>query len=220
MLTIAAAVFPDSLRAGTGSFASLSLMTQTNDPQILRDNKSGLHPGICRRSGSRSIRLPRACTCAKGVKFSDGTDFTADDVAYSLNFAARSAKPPMPMAARINQIAKRDRCRQAHRRHQDQGRCSRRCMRGLSDIVMEPKHYFEKVGVGGCCRACRSGTGPFIFEEWVPGDRYTLTANRNYWGGAPKIDKLVIRTIPDGSTSRRFAGRGRKLRSSRKCRST
>ena len=73
-----------------------------------------------------------------------------------------------------------------------------------------------------CCAACRTsswsrsttsrrsarngfaakpmGTGPFIFQEWVPGDHYTLTANKNYWGGAPKIDKLVIRTIPDGST--------------------
>ena len=44
------------------------------------------------------------------------------------------------------------------------------------------------------------GTGPFVFEKWVPGDRYTLTANRNYWGGAPKIDRLVIRAIPDGSS--------------------
>jgi peptide/nickel transport system substrate-binding protein len=34
----------------------------------------------------------------------------------------------------------------------------------------------------------------------VPGDHYTLVANKNYWGGAPKVDKIVIRTIPDGST--------------------
>ncbi len=70
---------------------------------------------------------------------------------------------------------------------------------GLSDIVMEPKHYFEKVGAEGVA-AHPIGTGPFVFEKWVPGDRYTLTANRNYWGGAPKIDRLVIRAIPDGSS--------------------
>jgi peptide/nickel transport system substrate-binding protein len=34
----------------------------------------------------------------------------------------------------------------------------------------------------------------------VPGDRYVLTANKNYWGGAPKIDKLIIRAIPDGAS--------------------
>src|SRR5471030_2959757 len=46
VLTVAAAVFPDSLRAGTGSFASLSLLTQTNDPLVLRYNKGDLHPGL------------------------------------------------------------------------------------------------------------------------------------------------------------------------------
>ena len=72
-------------------------------------------------------------------------------------------------------------------------------LRGLSDIIMQPKAYVEKVGVNGFTDK-PMGTGPFIFQEWVPGDHYTLTANKNYWGGAPKVDKIVIRTIPDGST--------------------
>jgi peptide/nickel transport system substrate-binding protein len=64
---------------------------------------------------------------------------------------------------------------------------------------MEPKHYYEKVGPEKVA-AHPIGTGPFIFKEWVPGDHYTLTANKDYWGGAPKFDRLIIRTIPDGST--------------------
>ncbi len=39
------------------------------------------------------------------------------------------------------------------------------------------------------------GTGPFKFEEWVPGDRIILFKNRDYWGGPPHLDRLVFKTI-------------------------
>ncbi|MDX1632311.1 MAG: ABC transporter substrate-binding protein, partial [Thermoanaerobaculia bacterium] len=41
------------------------------------------------------------------------------------------------------------------------------------------------------------GTGPFRFVEWVPEDRLTLEANDEYWGGAPHLDRVVFRTVPD-----------------------
>lgn len=44
------------------------------------------------------------------------------------------------------------------------------------------------------------GTGPFVFESWQAGDQVTLRHNENYWGGAPEIETLVIRTIPEAST--------------------
>ena len=40
------------------------------------------------------------------------------------------------------------------------------------------------------------GTGPYIFELLGAGRQQVLTANRNYWGGAPRIDRLVIRALP------------------------
>ncbi|MGE5509104.1 MAG: glutathione ABC transporter substrate-binding protein [Chitinophagales bacterium] len=44
------------------------------------------------------------------------------------------------------------------------------------------------------------GTGPFVFKSWMTGDQVTLAANKNYWGGAPKVEKLVFRTIPETAT--------------------
>jgi peptide/nickel transport system substrate-binding protein len=44
------------------------------------------------------------------------------------------------------------------------------------------------------------GTGPFRFVEWQPNESITLEANRNYWGGAPKIDRVVFKVIPDSAT--------------------
>lgn len=35
-----------------------------------------------------------------------------------------------------------------------------------------------------------NGSGPFILDELIPGDRAIMSANPNYWGGAPAIDTL------------------------------
>lgn len=44
------------------------------------------------------------------------------------------------------------------------------------------------------------GTGPYIFKEWIAGDRIILSANDNYFKGRPYIDRYVMRIIPDSAT--------------------
>jgi ABC-type transport system substrate-binding protein len=42
------------------------------------------------------------------------------------------------------------------------------------------------------------GTGPFKYEEWVPGDHLDLVKFEDYWReGEPYLDKVVIKPIPD-----------------------
>ncbi|MCF6234372.1 MAG: ABC transporter substrate-binding protein [Rhodobacteraceae bacterium] len=36
-----------------------------------------------------------------------------------------------------------------------------------------------------------AGTGPYMLDEWEPGIRATLSANPDYWGGAPEISNLI-----------------------------
>ncbi|MBL6959222.1 MAG: ABC transporter substrate-binding protein [Rhodospirillales bacterium] len=47
------------------------------------------------------------------------------------------------------------------------------------------------------------GTGPFMIEEWVQGERSVLKRNPNYFSG-PKgkasLDKIIFRTIPDSES--------------------
>lgn len=41
------------------------------------------------------------------------------------------------------------------------------------------------------------GTGPFIFEKAEKGNQASIMANDAYWGGRPKLDRVVVRVIPD-----------------------
>jgi peptide/nickel transport system substrate-binding protein len=45
-----------------------------------------------------------------------------------------------------------------------------------------------------------SGTGPFKFGSWVPGDRLTLLRNDSYWGEKAKPDQVVMSVVPEDST--------------------
>ena len=35
------------------------------------------------------------------------------------------------------------------------------------------------------------GTGPFIYDQYIPDDKIILSSNPTYWGGQPKINKLI-----------------------------
>jgi peptide/nickel transport system substrate-binding protein len=42
------------------------------------------------------------------------------------------------------------------------------------------------------------GTGPFVFQEWIPNDHFTATANPHYWRpGMPYLDSITFKPIPD-----------------------
>ncbi|HLN14580.1 MAG TPA: ABC transporter substrate-binding protein [bacterium] len=43
------------------------------------------------------------------------------------------------------------------------------------------------------------GTGAFAFEEWVPNDHASATANPDYWGPKPRVRRFVYRPIPEAA---------------------
>ena len=44
------------------------------------------------------------------------------------------------------------------------------------------------------------GTGPFKFVRWVRGDRIEFVRNEHYYLGAPKIERIIWRLVPDENT--------------------
>ncbi|NJL33304.1 MAG: ABC transporter substrate-binding protein [Chloroflexaceae bacterium] len=41
------------------------------------------------------------------------------------------------------------------------------------------------------------GNGPFLLEEYVPGDRIVLRANEDYYAGPPALDRVIMKIVPD-----------------------
>ncbi len=44
------------------------------------------------------------------------------------------------------------------------------------------------------------GTGPFKFVEWQKGNQITVEANEDYWGGAPDIQQVIWRPVPEAAS--------------------
>lgn len=52
------------------------------------------------------------------------------------------------------------------------------------------------------------GSGPYYLAEWQRGQRLLLKANKAYWGGAPKINEVIIRIIKEPADQRLLLEKG------------
>lgn len=44
------------------------------------------------------------------------------------------------------------------------------------------------------------GTGPFKFVKWVKDDQIVMERNEEYWGDKAKVDKIILKSIPEPSS--------------------
>ncbi len=60
-------------------------------------------------------------------------------------------------------------------------------------VVVEPRTLLSgKAGTNPI------GTGPFVFQQWVPNDHYTATKNPHYWRpGLPYLNQITFKPIVD-----------------------
>jgi ABC-type transport system substrate-binding protein len=64
---------------------------------------------------------------------------------------------------------------------------------GQAGVVVEPRNL-----LGGSAQHSPVGTGPFKFQDWVPGSQFVATRNSQYWrSGFPYLDQLEFRPITD-----------------------
>jgi peptide/nickel transport system substrate-binding protein len=71
-------------------------------------------------------------------------------------------------------------------------------MTGFSMTMVAPKWASQGIEI---FNKEANGTGPYKLASWSgPLQDWTLVANEEYWGGAPKIKKVRIKTIPELAT--------------------
>ena len=134
----------------------------------------------------------------EGVKWHNGTPFTADDVVFTFERAAKVPDSPAGFAAVV----------------------SGKAVTRIDDLTVQittPAPYpllpnvltglmivSRAVGRSATTTDYNSGkaavgTGPYRFAEYVANERLVLTRNDEHWAGRPRWDKISIRPIKDGA---------------------
>ena len=139
----------------------------------------------------------------QGVRWHDGRDFTADDVAFSL----MTLKRVHPRGQSTFQNLERVETPDPHTAILVLSRPAPYLLGGLvaceSPIV--PRHAYAAAGNAVATspnEAAPVGTGPFRFREWARGRHVIYERNPDYWGGGdrPYIDRLIVRFVADAAS--------------------
>jgi len=133
----------------------------------------------------------------KGVKFHDGTPFNAEAAKFNIERTLKDE--PRTTFRELRGIVEKVEIVDNYtiRLH-----CSKVVghflfLIGESTMMMVSPTSVEKYGdkVGNY----PTGTGPFKFVKWVPGERVELEVNKEYWRGRANLDGIVFRFVVDNN---------------------
>lgn len=134
----------------------------------------------------------------KGVKFHDGSEVTAEDVKFSMDRVTDTKTGSVYSSHMRSVVATTPVDRYTVRIRTNPAFAPLlRYLTWYGPIMS--KAAFERMGAGRLGQA-PVGSGPYRFVEWVKNDRVVLEANDQYWGGKPKVQRVIFRTIPDEFT--------------------
>jgi peptide/nickel transport system substrate-binding protein len=132
----------------------------------------------------------------QNVKFHDGTEFTADDVKYSID-RILNPETRSPQRGLVSQIASVDVVDKHTVRITTRAAFAPILTNLAIAAYIVPHAAHARLGREFARQPV--GTGPFRWVEWVPDDRVVLDANPDYYAGKPSVDRLLFRFIPEGS---------------------
>lgn len=142
----------------------------------------------------------------KGVKFHDGTDFTAQSVIDNINRVSNSANG---LSRRrlfvVTDSDGNETSRIANMEATDDNTLVITLaqpynvfLNKLTQFMIISPSALEQYGNDIMYHPC--GTGPFVFKDRTEGDHTTMVANKDYWGGAPKVDSVTIKEVPEAGS--------------------
>jgi len=162
-------------------------------------SKNEVLPGLAVEWGRRGDPLIWEFKLRRGVKFHDGTPFTAHDVEFSIARAPHVPGAPATVSRRISDVAS---------------------VQIIDDFTIQirtktptpilPNNIAylaivsRKVGLDARPEDFNNGkhtygTGPYKFVKHTPGDRTELVANPDYWGVQPHWKSVTIRPMTNAA---------------------
>lgn len=125
----------------------------------------------------------------EGVMFHNGREMTADDVIWSVEHAmSEDFGHHLSDRFRLATGAEKIDENTIQINYSEVGPK----LDGIATLYIFPQEALDEI------ETIPVGTGPFKFEEWVPGDRVVTSRFEDYWQeGLPYLDSVIIRPIPD-----------------------
>jgi peptide/nickel transport system substrate-binding protein len=168
------------------------------DQFILQQPDLSPAPGLLTAWGWNDDRTQVWMDVREGVKWHDGSDFTAEDVRWSL---ARAADPATGNPIQFVWGTLANHRVEGNRVIADVAQFDPtifKWMYFLTGYVL-PKAYYERVGAAGF-ESAPIGTGPYKVEQYERNAFVRLRANADYWGGAPEFETVTIRFVTDAAS--------------------
>lgn len=197
-LTVALTTFPNSLDVATTAERNAeNAAWQLYDSLIWIDDEGNKVPALAESWEVSEDGTEYTFHLRQGVTFHNGEPFTADAVVFSWE---RGSRPEMEWSdrwGRAESVEKID-------DYTVKVTTAETDPLFLAIVAehwgMVPPQYVADVGEDGF-NEHPVGTGPFMFVEWVKGDRIVYQANPDYWDpGRPKVETLIFRSIPESAT--------------------
>ena len=172
-----------------------ALAAHVFDRLVHQDARQNLVPGLATRWTPLSDTTWEF-TLREGVRFTDGTPFTAADVIASLARAPDVTGSPGSFAQFLRGITSVE-ARGDHTVVITTGSPNPLLPNDLSLVSIIPARFRNASGEAFRTGEAVIGTGPFRLVRFTPGQGATLARNPDHWAGAPPWGAVTLRVIPD-----------------------
>lgn len=172
------------------------------------DRAATLTPGLAESWATDPADQSRwIITIRQGVRFHDGSLLDAEAVAWNLDKLFNRAAPHFDPAQsaqtawRISGVKSYRAIDPAHLEIVTEGPDSTLPYQLTALLVSSPAR-FREAGSWAEFGKKPSGTGPWVFEQYVPRDHASMRRNAAYWNPAriPRCERLVLLPVPDAGT--------------------
>jgi peptide/nickel transport system substrate-binding protein len=185
------------------NWMGINTINNVFDTLVQTKDGAAFEPGLATAWTISSDGLVYTFKLRQGVKFHDGTPFTAEAVKFSFE---RQLDPKHPYHApgmtqaqlAFGSVARIEVVNDYEVRlvlkQPNAAQLANLCI--FSTGIVSPAAV-KKLGADFPVKPV--GSGPFRVERLDKGQQIVLAAFRDYWGGAPKVDRVIIKAIPEDS---------------------
>ncbi|WP_274426031.1 ABC transporter substrate-binding protein [Chelativorans sp. YIM 93263] len=160
------------------------------------DQDLSVVPGLAENWEVSDDGLTYTFTLAEGVTFHDGSEFTAEDVAASIE-RVQAEKTGSPLASRVSPIIETEIVGPNEIVFKLEEPFAP-ILSSLATIAIVPSEYEDDVD---SLQQEPVGTGPFAFSEWQPNSYIELTRFEDYReDGKPHLDAARFNFVPESAT--------------------